>query len=433
MKPTPSSKEAEKSVLGAILQDNSVMEDIVGWLPTPLAFYYQENQKVWQAMLELREERVPIDVVTVVEKCKLKYPGDNMGYLITGLIDEIPSLANIKYHAKIVWERYIQREVSKSASELKEASFDNYRKVEDLLRKHTFIINELQSLQPSRERSIKLIVNETMEYIKTGNNIVPFGMKALDMPAGGMTRKEITIIGGRPGHGKTSLVVNIAKRLVEQGFKVMMFNREMSNVEMMKKIFVLEAGKITYTAIRKNMFTPEQKKELEMLQEKIKEKYTDRLMMFDDIRDVDGSIREIRRIRPDVVIDDYIQLVRIRGKKEARRFEIEHLLHEYKWIAKDKNCSVLLVSQLSRDIEKRLDPRPRMSDYSEAGTIEQVCENALFVFYGYSFDNEKYDKYESEIIASKVRYGNAGKYSIGFDGNRCKFYSSRDEAFKNRL
>ena len=128
------------------------------------------------------------------------------------------------------------------------------------------------------------------------------------------------------------------------------------------------------------------------------------------------------------MIDDYIQLIQVNGIKEGRRFEIEKIMQEYKWICKSENCSVILVSQLNREIEKRLDPRPRMSDYAESGVIEQTAESAMFVFYGHNFDSARYDQYKSEIIVSKSRYGRIGTHKIGFNGNRCKFYMSSDMA-----
>ena len=103
-------------------------------------------------------------------------------------------------------------------------------------------------------------------------------------------------------------------------------------------------------------------------------------------------------------------------------------MQEYKWICKSENCSAILVGQLNRVIEKRIDPRPRMSDYAESGVIEQTAESAVFVFYGYNFDHERYDRYGSEIIISKSRYGRVGTYPVGFNGNRCSYYMNKDMA-----
>jgi len=150
--------------------------------------------------------------------------------------------------------------------------------------------------------------------------------------------------------------------------------------------------------------------------------------MYDGIRSLSESLREVAKHKPDVIIDDYIQLIQVNNVKEGRRFEIEKIMQEYKWICKTENCSAILVSQLNREIEKRLDPRPRMSDYAESGVIEQTAESAMFVFYGHNFDSERYSPYKSELIVSKCRYGKIGTHKIGFNGNRCKFYMNSDMA-----
>ena len=149
--------------------------------------------------------------------------------------------------------------------------------------------------------------------------------------------------------------------------------------------------------------------------------------MYDSIRKLSEAMLEISRYKPDVVLDDYIQLIQVDDIDE-RRFQIEHIMHEYKWICKKENCSAILVSQLNREIEKRIDPKPRLSDFAESGVIEQTAETAIMPFYGWNFDNESYDKYEIEVIVPKARYGKVGTYVMGFYGNRCKFYFDRDEA-----
>ena len=149
--------------------------------------------------------------------------------------------------------------------------------------------------------------------------------------------------------------------------------------------------------------------------------------MFDDVKTLEEAMVEISRHKPDVIIDDYIQLIAMPDTKE-RRHQIEEIVHDYKWICKKENCSAILVSQLNREIEKRYEPRPRLSDYSESGVIEQTAECALFVWYGYVFNDEEYSPYKSEIISAKVRYGRVMTEEVGFNGDRCKFYNNEEEA-----
>ena len=427
LKAAPSSKNAEESVLGCILLDGvSIYEKVAAWIRDEDAFYYKDNQTVWKAIKEIYKSGEPIDVITVTNKVKDTNPDETMGYFITGLPMEVATTANAEYHAKIIWERHIQREAAKTANKLYKTSFTDYEKLDTTLQQHSRLIDELKDLQPSKKTDIDVIISNTLSNLKNGSNIIPFGLQQLDYPAGGMTRKEVTVLGGRPGHGKTTLAINIVRSLIAQGYKVMLFNREMSNEEVMKKIIIMESDDIEYSKIRKNKLTDVEMTEVELLTEKIDKKYKN-LIMYDNIRKLSEAMLEISRYKPDVILDDYIQLIQV-DDIEERRFQIESIMYEYKWICKKENCSAILVSQLNREIEKRIDPKPRLSDFAESGVIEQTAETAIMPFYGWNFDNESHDKYEIEIIVPKSRYGTIGTYVMGFNGNRCKFYFDRDDA-----
>ena len=431
LKAAPSSKDAEESVLGSILLDGvSVYEKVAAWIRNEDAFYYKDNKLIWKAIKEVYKASEPIDVITIADKVKDMNNGSGMSYFITGITNEIPTTANAEYHAKIIWERHVQREAAKTANKLYKTSFTDYEELDKTLQEHSRLIDELKDLQPSRKTDIDVISNNTLSNLKNGSNIIPFGLQQLDYPAGGMTRKEVTVLGGRPGHGKTTLAINIVRSLIAQGYKVMLFNREMSNEEVMKKIIVMESKDIEYTTIRKSELNEDQLKEIEDLIVHIDEKYKN-LIMYDNIRKLSEAMLEISRYKPDVVVDDYIQLVQVDNIDE-RRFQIESIMYEYKWICKKENCSAILVSQLNREIEKRIDPKPRLSDFAESGVIEQTAETAIMPFYGWNFDSESYNRYEMEVIVPKSRYGRVGTYVMGFNGNRCKFYFDSNDAKEDR-
>ena len=431
-KPFPKSFDAEESLLGAILlKGRAVYEKVSPWIRVDEAFYSSDNKKIWNTIVSLYKENSPIDLVTVMEKSKSLYNGDAFsGYYLTGLPEKVPSTSNAEEYARIIWEKYIQRETAKSANKLYNVSFDEGEDVQLILDEHTKLIEELKQIQPSRVMSIEDIIDEAKVNIKEGNNIISFGMDVLDYPAGGMTRKEITVLGGRPGHGKTTLMLNVLKSLIDQGLNVMLFNREMSNTEMIKKMCVLENNELLYSDVRRNKFDSKSEVLMELQMENLKKKYKN-LKMYDHIRSLSDTMSEIAKHKPDVIIDDYIQLIQADGSNEGRRFEIEKIMQEYKWICKSENASAFLLSQLNREMDRRINPEPRMSDYSESGVIEQTAETAMFVFYGYNFDSSAYDKYESKLISAKARYGNVGSYMVGFNGNKCKFYKSRELAFND--
>ena len=427
IKSLPHSDEAEKALLGCMIIGGSREHEIgMAWVRENNAFYNDDNKTIWKAIKGLYKDQIKIDFITLADKVK-DINGKSMAYYITGLTESVPTTANVEQYARIVWEKYIQRETAKSAQQLVNASYEDYKEVGNILEKHSKLVNELRQIQPSKIKDIDDLVEEMKAVVKEDSNLIPFNLAHLDMFAGGMTRKEITVVGGRPGHGKTTLVINMVKGLVNQGYRVMLFNREMSNTEMLKKMAVMESNSLEYINIRRNDLSENSQKEFESVSDKIKNDY-ENFMMYDNVRSLSECLREIARYKPDIVIDDYIQLIDVNGVKEGRRFEIEKIMQEYKWICKQEDCSAILVSQLNREIERRIDPRPRMSDYAESGVIEQTAESAMFVFYGHNFDSERYSQYKSEIIVAKSRYGKIGTHLIGFNGNKCKFYMNSDMA-----
>ena len=427
VKQLPNSEEAEKALLGCMISGGNREQEIgMAWVRDDDAFYNNDCKDVWKSIKSLYKDGIEIDFITLSDKVQ-EESGKPLAFFITGLVEFVPSNANVENYAKIVWSKYIQRETAKSATKLVDASYDNNGTVIEILGEHNKLIDELKNIQPSTQVDMSVLIEDMKSTVEEDSNLIPFNLAHLDAFAGGMTRKEITVVGGRPGHGKTTLVINMIRGLIKQGYHVMLFNREMSNTEMLKKMVVMESKNLKYADIRRNELNEENKEEFESVSETMKGSY-ENLTMYDNIRSLDDCLREISKHKPDVVIDDYIQLIQVDGIKEGRRFEIEKIMQEYKWISKSEDCSVILVSQLNREIEKRLDPRPRMSDYAESGVIEQTAESAMFVFYGHNFDSERYDQYKSEIIVAKSRYGRIGTHQIGFNGNRCKFYMNQDMA-----
>jgi len=295
----------------------------------------------------------------------------------------------------------------------------SFEDVEVLLSKQQKYLEELSNLQPNKSKTIDEVVKKSKESIISGSNIIEFNISYLDDIAGGMTRGELTTIGGRPGHGKTTLMLNIVKALTRQGLKVVLFNREMTNTAAIAKLITLESSKLSYKDMRKKELSILTVDEINKMCQLIVDKYQT-LTMYDDIRDLDSTLREIKRIQPDVFIDDYIQLTES-SKKQDRRFEIEEIMREYKWIAKKTTSSGILISQLNRDLEKRIDPTPTMGDYSEGATIEQMSENCWFRFYPYAFNPRDNDSLKAEFIAKKARYGKIGTYEVNFNGDKCLF------------
>ena len=431
LEPMPKNEEAEIALLGSILlEGDEIFEKAKAIIKDPRCFYTTKHQELWKSFERLYKNNVPIDTVTVFGDLKDNVKDNNLTtYYLTGLADGVPTTANAETYAKNIWYKFIQRKAVKSSQILYNLTLQNTDDIIEVLHHHEKIIQELKDIAPSKVVETKDILTNTVEALKEGTNLIPFGIEQLDNAAGGMTRGEITVVGGRPGHGKTTMIINIVKRLLEQGKKVMLFNREMTNVEMMKKILVMEFQQFSYERIRKAADISKEITEINLKKEELGEKYKN-LIMLDDCKTLADAMKEISKEKPDVVLDDYIQLIRTDNNNKDRRFEIEDIMLDYKWICKKIKCSAILVSQLNREIERRLDPRPKLSDFAESGVIEQTAEAAFFVYYPYAVDNRDNDKYEIEVICQKARYGQLGSYNMGFNGDKCSVYFDRNEAIR---
>ena len=423
----PTDIDAEENLLAEVMSGGwNGFDEAERIIQDDDAFYNPNCKHLWKALRRLRREEEEYHVVTIKDEAKKKNNAIT-AYWLTGLNEKSIGASFIPSHAKIIWEKYIQRQVNRTATKLLNASYLPIDKTKQILEEHGRYVDTLRGLMPTKKVDIGSIAKETVDKIIKGNSLISYNFKPLDEFAGGMTRGEVTVIGGRPGHGKTTLVVNLVQKLIEDGRKVLLINREMNNTEMMRKLIVLESDDITYDDIRENEVKEENQEKLKNgVVDTIALKYK-KLKMFDKLRYLEDSLGEITKFKPDVVIDDYIQLIQMPSNLE-RRFQLENIMNEYKWICKKENCSAILVSQLNREIERRNDPKPKLSDFAESGVIEQTAAAAIFVYYPYQYDDEKLSPYSVSIISAKARYGLTGESTVGFNGNKCKFYNTETDA-----
>ena len=227
--------------------------------------------------------------------------------------------------------------------------------------------------------------------------------------------------------------------VLEQGHKAIFFSRELPNSELVKKIICLESQQLSYGEVRKNIFTEKSLNFFNNALGLIRKKYSsDKFLMFDNVRDFAASSGEVKKFKPDIIFDDYIQLIACDSREDQRRLQIEKLVNDYKWLAKETDAVVVLASQLNRFIE-RAGSRgkalmPQLSDLAESGAIEQVAENVFFSYYDYKVQGERgKGKNILTMLASKVRYGDSGAVDLGYDGDRCKIHNSIGEMIDDTL
>ena len=428
----PRSIEAEKELLGQIMSDPKSIEDVKDLLPSPNVFYSTAHQVLWKIILDMYDKKEEIGFVTIIDNIPDEHKEILSAYYITGLIEGVPTTLTVVTHAKKVYEKWLLRktiedaEIISNVGKLKDAdAYDLVQRLHDSTYK---IIN----MRPTEKFNLDSLLDDTIDKIYDQSSIVKYGYGQLDQITGGMTRGEISVIAGRPGHGKTTLSVNIVRRLIHQGYKVLVLNREMPNKEMMKKIMVMESNNLSYYGLRSFNYGDKELEELHRVKETISTLYEENLIMFDHIRDLGSGIRQAKKIKPDVVVDDYIQIIDVPQYQE-KRLQISEIMRSYKWLAKDENLSVLLVSQLNRELERRINKRPQLSDLAESGSIEQDAETVIFNYYPWKYLGEQHElgklgKYQLNTIVGKSRYAETGFLEMGFHGDSCCILDTRDMA-----
>ena len=420
----------EDILLGSLIIDPKGFENVEQYISDGDVFDQTKSQRLWKLLSRLRKSNEAIDLIVVSSHLT---PDDHKfgltPYYLTGITSNACSGMMAIVYAKRMYEKYLLRKVVGVVHDIKELASNNNTEVFETLNQAHTVIGQLIEIRPDEKFDIDKEVIDAVNDIKSKENkLIKTGYKSLDKLSGGLTRGEITIIGGRPGHGKSTFAINLMSKFISQGKKVVLFNRELTNTEVLKKIIALESGRLSYNSIRNGIYGEHEIKILEEAKKKIVEKYNEgKFKMFDNIRDLPRTINEIRKFKPDVVIDDYIQLVRLSDTKEViteRRLQLERIVSDYKWVAKEVNCSVVLASQLNRALETRGNQRPQLSDLAESGAIEQVAENVFFVFYPYKMTQKVDEKFDIFIKAAKVRYGETGEAKLGFNGDKVRMYES---------
>ena len=432
-KELPNDVTIELAVVGAITLYPSKFNDIAKYIVSDKVWYDNRCRVLWNILAGMIKRREHIDIKTVsanLDAVDMAIGVNNV--FIVDCTESAGTESTIEIYAKKIYEKYLLRLVVESAKEIEKTAMDNKVDALDVLVTAHTSIGELISLRPDSTFDIDDALGDAIESIQnTDKLLIKTGFENVDKFAGGLTRGEITIVGGRPGHGKSTMLLNLLSNILAGKRKVILFNRELTNVEVLKKLLALESGRLSYSMIRQGIYDVDQLQELDRIRGFIAKKYcASRFRMYDKIRDFPTSATEIKKFKPDVIVDDYIQLITPTGKEEQRRLQLERIVNDYKWIAKEYNCSVILASQLNRAIETRGTQRPQLSDLAESGAIEQVAENVFFVYYPYKVNGGRpEEKNELVLVAAKVRYGETGAIQMAYDGDKCKMYNSADELF----
>lgn len=432
----PYDTNTEDSVLGAMIMYPEEIEEVMPYIVSDDVFGQEKARRLWNVIKLMRSKSKKIEVQSICTVLKKEDIANGVSFhYVSTCYGNAPAKGGTAFYARVLYEKYILRKIIIKTEDIQikasESSDDIYGIINDA---HT-LFGQVLEFQPTQTVGIDEIIKETLDGINNKTNkLLKTGYPQIDKFAGGLTRGEITIVGGRPGHGKTTVLINLLARMLSQGNKAIFFSRELPNSELIKKLICLESGQLSYSMVRKNVYNDVDLSLVNNALSVIKEKYNEgKFLMFDNIRSFEASSSEVKRFKPDIILDDYIQLIAYTGREDQRRLQLEKLCNEYKWLAKETNSVVILASQLNRGIEHRDKSYvPQLSDLAESGAIEQVAENVFFTHYDYKVKGEAgKGKNIITLYAGKVRYGDTGNVDLGYDGDKCRVYNSIEEMISN--
>ena len=425
-RPLPQTDEAEKAVLGSVLIDNNSIHDVLEIL-LPDDFYKDAHRKIFQSMIDIELKSEPIDVLTLYEFLKSKgnllEEVGGSAYL-TYLTELVPSTVNVSHYARLVKDKSILRNIVLTATEIAQTGYDDNVDPEQFLDHAEKAILEIaqSKIKPgfynSRELSQQAL--ELIESLHSNKELitgVSTGFEKLDSMTSGLQPSDLIIIAARPGLGKTSFCLNIASNAVlNNGLIVGMFSLEMSKEQLMLRLLSMKS-KVNFSNIRSGYIKND---DLEKLVEAA-EHFSRSNLYIDDspaltVLEVRAKARRQKREHGlDLLIVDYLQLMRGYGRNETREREIAEISGSLKALAKELSIPVIGISQLSRQTETRSDRRPQLADLRESGAIEQDADVVMFIHRAdaYRKDPEEKDGI-AELIVGKQRNGPVGSVKLAF-------------------
>jgi replicative DNA helicase len=436
----PHSIEGESSVLGGLLLDNGAW-DRVGDLLVDEDFYRAEHKLIYAAIGALINATKPADIITVFEHLQNQGKADETGGLsyLNSLAQYVPSASNIRRYAEIVRERSILRKLVSASDEIATNAFNPQGKdvatILDEAEQKIFKIGEQGSRMKEGFQSMDTLVvsllDRVTEMAENPQDVtgVATGFRDLDQMTSGFQAGDLVILAARPSMGKTALAINIAEHVaLNEGLPVAVFSMEMGASQLAVRI-VGSIGRIDQTHLRTGGLTDE---EWPRLTEAIEKLRTVSLHIDETpgltVSELRANARRLARQcgKLGLIVVDYLQLMSVSGgmADENRATAVGEISRGLKMLAKELQCPVIALSQLSRGVESRTDKRPMMSDLRESGAIEQDADIIMFIYRDEYYTKEACkEPGVAEVIISKQRNGPTGTVKLAFINRITKFES----------
>ena len=432
----PQNIQAEESVLGSLIIDPEAIAQVEDRLH-PDDFYRDAHSIIYEAMLTLSTRREPADFVTLCNELERTSKLNLVGgaSTIAELMNGVPTSGNVVYYAHIVAEKALYRRLIAVAGRIAAIAYEEADHALEEAEQLIFTLGQYQRGNSSDLTPLPAVLSACMTTLdslherKTAITGVPTGYRHLDAPLGGLQRADLVVLAARPGTGKTSFSLNVARHACQSGYRVAFFSLEMSKVQLGMRLLSMET-RIDQHRLRLGRVEDDEWESLVAALGMLSEGQ----IWIDDTAALSlASLRSrARRVQAqhgiDLIVVDYLQLMRTgidgTGKRiQNREQEIAEISRGLKAIAKEVNVPVLALAQLSRAVEARASKVPQLSDLRESGAIENDSDVVLFIYRDDLYNPESEAKGTADLIIAKHRNGPTGTIRLGFDPTQTRFYT----------
>ena len=443
----PQAVEIERVVLGALMVDSDAFS-VVSELLKPETFYEPRHQKIYEAIRNMNMDERPVDIMTLNDELSKMGEIDKVGgvdYLME-ISSQVASAAHVESHARILAEKYMQRQLIHFAGDIETKAYDSSVDVDELMQQAEGSLFQISQNNMKQDfTQVAPVVKNAVEFLqraasnKGGLTGIPTGYTGMDEITSGWQASDLVIIAGRPAMGKTSFALSIAKNVaVDYGVPIGFFSLEMNNVQLVNRL-ISNVCEVSGRKILNGQLDPS---DWERLDKRIG-RLTDAPIYVDDTPGLSvfelrtKARRLVREKGVKIIMIDYLQLMNANGMKfGSRQEEVSTISRSLKGLAKELDIPVLALSQLSRNVENREGlegKRPQLSDLRESGAIEQDADMVLFVHrpeYYHIYQDEKGNDLHgmAQIIIAKHRKGSTGDVLLNFRGEFTRFQDPTEAA-----
>ncbi|HPC30978.1 MAG TPA: replicative DNA helicase [Candidatus Paceibacterota bacterium] len=443
----PQNIEAEESVLGALIIDNNAIVKIADIL-FPEDFYLPKHQQIFEAILDLYKKNEPVDVLSLTNRLEEKNLLKEIGGVsfLTSLVNKTPTSAHVVHYAKIVHDKKILRDLVSASYQIAELGFNEEEDVSNVLDNAEQIIFNISQKSisyefiPLKEELVKAF--ERIDQLHKGGGKLrglTTGFSQLDKYLAGLQKSDLIVLGARPSLGKTSLALDIARHVaLRERVPVGIFSLEMSRDQIVDRLIAAESTVDLWRIRTGSLSTEGEINDFTLIQDALSRLAEAPIYIDDAPSPTVMQMRTVaRRLQAEtglgLLVVDYLQLITPSSLKESAVQQYSEISRSLKALSRELNVPVLTVSQLSRAVEQRSPPIPRLSDLRETGAIEQDCDVAMFIYREDRYNPDSEKKNIADIIIAKHRNGPLGHISLYFNEQLTSFRNLEREEYTSEF